>query len=131
MSLTKLGQQIIRSENMLTVVQNVKVYLLTVCAANPHEKILTWFYRKEIQCPKHHELDEQHHEDYSLDPNNNCRDVNNSSQYITMASEDLLQPGHVVKERWKVVSSLHRNDKSKGRSILSFLWTMHFLSLCT
>ena len=23
-------------------------------------------------------------------------------QQITMASEDLLQPGHVVKERWKV-----------------------------
>lgn len=30
--------------------------------------------------------------------NNNCW-----SEYITMTSEDLLQPGHVVKERWKVV----------------------------
>lgn len=32
--------------------------------------------------------------DESTDQNNN----------ITMTSEDLLQPGHVVKERWKVVS---------------------------
>ncbi|KAH8028918.1 hypothetical protein HPB51_020496 [Rhipicephalus microplus] len=32
-------------------------------------------------------------------------DNNNLSSYrITMTSEDLLQPGHVVKERWKVVS---------------------------
>lgn len=31
--------------------------------------------------------------DESTDHNNN----------ITMTSEDLLQPGHVVKERWKVV----------------------------
>lgn len=28
-----------------------------------------------------------------------------SNGHITMATEDLLQPGHVVKERWKVVSS--------------------------
>merc|ERR1712071_67366 len=26
-----------------------------------------------------------------------------SNGHITMATEDLLQPGHVVKERWKVV----------------------------
>lgn len=32
--------------------------------------------------------------DESTDPNNN----------ITMTNEDLLQPGHVVKERWRVVS---------------------------
>lgn len=32
------------------------------------------------------------------DQNNNC------TNHITMTSEDLLQPGHVVKERWKVVS---------------------------
>lgn len=31
--------------------------------------------------------------DESTDPNNN----------ITMTNEDLLQPGHVVKERWRVV----------------------------
>lgn len=35
-----------------------------------------------------------YHVDDSTDQNNN----------ITMTSEDLLQPGHVVKERWKVVS---------------------------
>ena len=28
-----------------------------------------------------------------------------NGHHITMATEDLLQPGHVVKERWKVVSS--------------------------
>lgn len=37
-----------------------------------------------------------YHVDESTDQNNN----------ITMTSEDLLQPGHVVKERWKVVSFL-------------------------
>lgn len=35
-------------------------------------------------------------------------DANNNNDYcfhhITMTSEDLLQPGHIVKERWKVVS---------------------------
>jgi len=36
--------------------------------------------------------------DESTDQNNN----------ITMTSEDLLQPGHVVKERWKVVSLSYR-----------------------
>ncbi|XP_075554261.1 tau-tubulin kinase asator isoform X1 [Dermacentor variabilis] len=34
-------------------------------------------------------------------------DNNNLSSYrITMTSEDLLQPGHVVKERWKVVKKI-------------------------
>lgn len=34
-------------------------------------------------------------------------DNNNVSSYrITMTSEDLLQPGHVVKERWKVVKKI-------------------------
>lgn len=31
---------------------------------------------------------------------------NNNHQNITMTSEDLLQPGHVVKERWKVVRKI-------------------------
>lgn len=44
-------------------------------------------FRKQ-EPPLHHVGDE------STDQNNN----------ITMTSEDLLQPGHVVKERWKVVS---------------------------
>jgi Protein kinase domain len=30
----------------------------------------------------------------------------NNNQNITMTSEDLLQPGHVVKERWKVVRKI-------------------------
>ena len=30
-----------------------------------------------------------------------------SNGHITMATEDLLQPGHVVKERWKVVRMPH------------------------
>jgi tau tubulin kinase len=30
----------------------------------------------------------------------------NNHQNITMTSEDLLQPGHVVKERWKVVRKI-------------------------
>lgn len=29
-------------------------------------------------------------------------DTSRRAHHITMASEDLLQPGHVVKERWKV-----------------------------
>jgi hypothetical protein len=45
------------------------------------------YFRKQ-EAPLHHVGDE------STDQNNN----------ITMTSEDLLQPGHVVKERWKVVS---------------------------
>lgn len=32
--------------------------------------------------------------------------LQNNHQNITMASEDLLQPGHVVKERWKVVRKI-------------------------
>ncbi|XP_076306065.1 uncharacterized protein LOC143222857 isoform X2 [Tachypleus tridentatus] len=34
------------------------------------------------------------------------KDENCSSSPITMTSEDLLQPGHVVKERWKVVKKI-------------------------
>lgn len=42
--------------------------------------------------------------------NSVATDVNNNNNencfhHITMTSEDLLQPGHVVKERWKVVSN--------------------------
>ncbi|XP_037079756.1 uncharacterized protein LOC119100747 [Pollicipes pollicipes] len=33
-------------------------------------------------------------------------DNNNFTKNITMTSEDLLQPGHVVKERWKVVKKI-------------------------
>ncbi|KAG8231953.1 hypothetical protein J437_LFUL008873 [Ladona fulva] len=39
-------------------------------------------------------------DDSETDANNNCAD------HITMTSEDLLQPGHVVKERWKVVRKI-------------------------
>ncbi|XP_066945982.1 uncharacterized protein Asator isoform X3 [Macrobrachium rosenbergii] len=40
--------------------------------------------------------------------NNNSKNINNNnnSKNITMTSEDLLQPGHVVKERWKVVRKI-------------------------
>ncbi|KAG6455634.1 hypothetical protein O3G_MSEX009321 [Manduca sexta] len=34
------------------------------------------------------------------------RDTSRRAHHITMASEDLLQPGHVVKERWKVVKKI-------------------------
>lgn len=50
---------------------------------------MSFYYRKQ-DVPLHHVRDE------STDQNNN----------ITMTSEDLLQPGHVVKERWKVVGIL-------------------------
>ena len=40
-------------------------------------------------------------------------DNNNFTKNITMTSEDLLQPGHVVKERWKVVSG---RDGDVGRA---------------
>lgn len=33
-------------------------------------------------------------------------DTSRRAHHITMASEDLLQPGHVVKERWKVVKKI-------------------------
>ncbi|XP_048004002.1 tau-tubulin kinase homolog Asator, partial [Leguminivora glycinivorella] len=33
-------------------------------------------------------------------------DTSRKAHHITMASEDLLQPGHVVKERWKVVKKI-------------------------
>jgi len=46
---------------------------------------------RKQEAPLHHVGDE------STDQNNN----------ITMTSEDLLQPGHVVKERWKVVSFIY------------------------
>ncbi|XP_071450606.1 tau-tubulin kinase homolog Asator isoform X2 [Hetaerina americana] len=39
-------------------------------------------------------------DDSETDANNNCAD------HITMTSEDLLQPGHVVKERWKVARKI-------------------------
>lgn len=32
-----------------------------------------------------------------------ARPAKQTNGHITMATEDLLQPGHVVKERWKVV----------------------------
>jgi hypothetical protein len=77
------------------------------------------FSRLEIQDVKH-----RHHvggadESKSVDTrdyNNNQTNFNQSSKqqklysrdsrfhHITMTSEDLLQPGHIVKERWKVVS---------------------------
>ncbi|XP_076057065.1 tau-tubulin kinase asator isoform X2 [Oratosquilla oratoria] len=34
------------------------------------------------------------------------QDKNNNTKNITMTSEDLLQPGHVVKERWKVIRKI-------------------------
>jgi tau tubulin kinase len=65
--------------------------------------------RKGIQEPKQH-VDEsegnnrdENNSVASTDANNNLEDFG-PSQHITMTSEDLLQPGHVVKERWKVVS---------------------------
>lgn len=39
------------------------------------------------------------------DRNNNNNNNYKNNKNITMTSEDLLQPGHVVKERWKVVST--------------------------
>lgn len=36
-----------------------------------------------------------------------ARPAKQSNGHITMATEDLLQPGHVVKERWKVVRGLY------------------------
>ncbi|XP_050731556.1 uncharacterized protein LOC127006078 isoform X3 [Eriocheir sinensis] len=41
-------------------------------------------------------------QDRNNNNNNNCKNNKN----ITMTSEDLLQPGHVVKERWKVVRKI-------------------------
>ncbi|GFS73011.1 hypothetical protein NPIL_376631 [Nephila pilipes] len=42
---------------------------------------------------------------YSGDSNASSEVVNeDDSFYVNMTTEDLLQPGHVVKERWKVVS---------------------------
>ncbi|XP_069974991.1 uncharacterized protein [Penaeus vannamei] len=38
--------------------------------------------------------------------NNNKNNNNNNNKNITMTSEDLLQPGHVVKERWKVIRKI-------------------------
>ena len=74
--------------------------------------IFIYFYRKGIQTPKQY-VDESflpandnlHSPIVSPDANNNLDDYDNS-QHITdtMTSEDLLQPGHVVKERWRVVS---------------------------
>ncbi|XP_067131147.1 tau-tubulin kinase homolog Asator isoform X2 [Centruroides vittatus] len=43
---------------------------------------------------------------YSYNGEVSYEDDNNSSFPITMTSEDLLQPGHVVKERWKVVKKI-------------------------
>ncbi|XP_069195482.1 uncharacterized protein Asator isoform X4 [Procambarus clarkii] len=40
------------------------------------------------------------------DRNNNNNNNKNINKNITMTSEDLLQPGHVVKERWKVVRKI-------------------------
>ena len=48
-----------------------------------------------------------------------ARPAKQSNGHITMATEDLLQPGHVVKERWKVVSVS-----------LSILYTTLFFCLC-
>lgn len=50
-----------------------------------------FFIFKGISCFRPKNLSLENHLD-STDQNNN----------ITMTSEDLLQPGHVVKERWKV-----------------------------
>lgn len=51
-------------------------------------------------------VEQQHNKSYSIvtDVNNNNNE--NCFHHITMTSEDLLQPGHIVKERWKVVSAL-------------------------
>ncbi|GFU51876.1 hypothetical protein TNCV_3733831 [Trichonephila clavipes] len=44
---------------------------------------------------------------YSGDSNASSEVVNeDDSFYVNMTTEDLLQPGHVVKERWKVISRL-------------------------
>nr|XP_022909902.1 tau-tubulin kinase homolog Asator-like isoform X1 [Onthophagus taurus] len=55
-------------------------------------KNITW--EKQQQEALRHEQNLQQFD--STDQNNN----------ITMTSEDLLQPGHVVKERWKVVKKI-------------------------
>nr|CAD7200360.1 unnamed protein product [Timema douglasi] len=52
------------------------------------------------------EVEIQNVGDESTDQNNN----------ITMTSEDLLQPGHVVKERWKVLQGLCRRQATGGPS---------------
>ncbi|XP_004518934.2 tau-tubulin kinase homolog Asator isoform X3 [Ceratitis capitata] len=44
--------------------------------------------------------------DYSNYINNNSTDYRVHALNIKMTSEDLLQPGHVVKERWKVVRKI-------------------------
>uniref|UniRef100_T1IPU9 Uncharacterized protein n=1 Tax=Strigamia maritima TaxID=126957 RepID=T1IPU9_STRMM len=40
-----------------------------------------------------------------------------STHYITMTSEDLLQPGHVVKERWKVNQGFSARETPKITSL--------------
>ncbi|XP_021929053.1 tau-tubulin kinase homolog Asator isoform X1 [Zootermopsis nevadensis] len=55
-----------------------------------------WFLLEQRPCIVKQEAPLHHVGDESTDQNNN----------ITMTSEDLLQPGHVVKERWKVVRKI-------------------------
>ncbi|XP_023244153.1 uncharacterized protein LOC111642093 isoform X3 [Centruroides sculpturatus] len=44
---------------------------------------------------------------YSKNGHDSCEDISDFfSFHITMTTEDLLQPGHVVKERWKVVRKI-------------------------
>lgn len=58
--------------------------------------------------------------DESTDQNNN----------ITMTSEDLLQPGHVVKERWKVVSLYILAFSILFHPVFSMLFSKNLRILC-
>ncbi|XP_045110209.1 uncharacterized protein LOC123504033 isoform X6 [Portunus trituberculatus] len=67
---------------------------------HPHSASMKWSAGLST-CSGGHE-DSGDLQDRNNNNNNNCKNNKN----ITMTSEDLLQPGHVVKERWKVVRKI-------------------------